>query len=331
MSKDRWEMVQQFVEDAGWKDAHILPLAGDASNRRYFRMAGPPGLAVIMDAPPETGEDVRPFVRIAEYLSGIGLSAPRIYASDEAKGFLILEHLGDDLYARKLAVDLSPEQLLYDVATDALMHLHASAPPEGLESYDATRMAQLSALAYDWYLAESSGADPDARGAFVDVFEPVLAENLQCSVVILRDYHAENLLWLPDRTGAARAGLLDFQDAMMGDPAYDLVSMLMDARRDVSAEVEAAEIDRFVVKQGLDREQLLRRYHLCGAQRNLRIIGVFARLSRRDGKKHYVDLIPRVWGHLMRNLSHPALAPVAEQVLRDLPEPAPEVLERLRR
>ena len=327
----RDQKIDAFLAGTDWAMARRAKLAGDASNRRYDRLTLGPDSAVLMDAPPEKGEDVRPFVAVAEYLTGIGLSAPRIIAADTEAGFLLIEDLGDDLFARVLDRDETLEQPLYAAATDALIQLHRAAPMAGLEAYDPPRMTELSALAYDWYLAESLGPSPEAKAAFGAEFEPVLAENAECSVTILRDYHAENLLWLPDRDGAARVGQLDFQDAMLGDPSYDLVSLLMDARRDVSAETRDAMIRYYAAETGQEAEVFERSFHVLGAQRNLRILGVFARLSRRDRKAHYVDLIPRVWDHLMRNLDHPALAGIAGRIKGDLPAPTPEILERLRR
>lgn len=327
----RADLSRDFLASTDWKDAARAPLAGDASNRKYERLTLGTATAVLMDAAPDRGEDVRPFVAVAEWLTGLGLSAPRIIAQDATQGFLLIEDLGDDLFARVVARDPACEHDLYLAATDVLLDLHGAPPMSGLASYDPTTMAPLAGLAYDWYRAETLGPDDAAKTRFLAEIEPVLAQHMTCSVVILRDYHAENLLWLPGRDGAARVGLLDFQDAMIGDLAYDLVSMLMDARRDVSAQVEQAMIAHYAASRGLDREAFETRYHVAGAQRNLRIVGVFARLARRDGKRHYVDLIPRVWGHLMRNLAHPALADVANLIRRDLPEPTAGVLERLRR
>ncbi|WP_136636075.1 aminoglycoside phosphotransferase family protein [Pseudooceanicola onchidii] len=324
-------LATAFLATTDWASADRAPLAGDASNRKYQRLHLGDDSAVLMDAAPELGEDVRPFVAVADWLTGLGLSAPRIIAQDPTHGFLLIEDLGDDLFARVVARDPALERPLYEAATDVLLDLHRAPAMAGLKPYDPAVMTPLAALAYDWYLAGARGRDDAARDAFCAALEPVLAQHTDCSVVILRDYHAENLLWLPDRTGAARVGLLDFQDAMTGDPSYDLVSILMDARRDVSAEVETAMITRYADGAGMDRAGFEARYHVAGAQRNLRIIGAFARLSQRDGKRHYVDLIPRVWGLLMRNLSHPALADVAAIVRRDLPEPTPDVLKALRR
>ena len=329
-NKARGFLAQDFLNRAGRGQARRDKLADDASNRKYDRLWQDGGTAVLMDAPPDKGEDVRPFVAIARALLDCGLSAPGIMAEDAENGFLLIEDLGDDLFARVIAADPSKEAELYRSAMQVLAHLHSQPPLPGLADYDAPLMADLSALAYDWYLGESRGKDARARESFVAKFDPILAEYAPCQVTILRDYHAENLIWLPDRDGVRRTGLLDFQDAMRGAPAYDVVSVLMDARRDVSGPVADAMVDAYCEMAVRDRDEFLREYHVVGAQRNLRILGVFARLSRRDGKAHYVDLIPRVWDHLMVNLAHPALAPVAEQIIADLPAPNAEILQRLR-
>jgi aminoglycoside/choline kinase family phosphotransferase len=305
-------------------------LAGDASNRKYFRLHRPDGsTAVLMDADPAKGEDVRPFVHVARHLSGLGLSAPRLLAADDRNGFLLLEDLGDALFARVIPAAPDLEIPLYQAATEALITLHAHPVASGLKAYDAATMTPLAGLAWVWYrrgiLGDQAGIVP-----FSTAFAPLLAQIAPTQpVMILRDYHAENLLWLPDRTGAARVGLLDFQDAMTGHPAYDLVSLLQDARRDVPASVERAMIAHYIGRTGQEAG-FDAAYHLLGVQRNLRILGVFARLSLRDAKPHYINLIPRVWGHLDRSLSHPALAPVADLIRHSLPEPTPDLLQRLR-
>ncbi|WP_299779964.1 phosphotransferase [uncultured Roseobacter sp.] len=324
--------LQAFVERAGLGAARITPLAGDASTRRYDRLVQPDGMrAVLMDAPPAKGNDIRPFVRIAAYLAGIGLSAPRIYAQDDKLGFLLLEDLGDDLFARILEQEPHREETLYETAIDALVHLHR-APPPALASYDAATLASLTAPAFDWYQFGIAGEiDKNARAAFSELFLRHLAPlDAQPKVLIQRDYHAENLLWLPDREGLARVGLLDFQDAVLGHTAYDLVSLLQDARRDVSPELEEHMIAHFLEQSPQDHTAFTTAYAVLGAQRNLRILGVFARLCLRYGKAHYIDLIPRVWGHVQTNLRHPALADVAEHIHQSLSPPTPEALSLLR-
>ncbi|UWR22452.1 aminoglycoside phosphotransferase family protein [Sulfitobacter sp. S190] len=328
---NRATLQDRFVAASGWADARRTTVAGDASNRRYDRLTHADGTSVIlMDAPPDKGEDVRPFIRIAEHLSACGLSAPGIIARDTAQGFLLIEDLGDDLYKTVIARDPAMERSLYEAAVDVLTHLHA-VPAPSLPTYDSAVMTDLAALTYAWYVPGAGAGDPHAAEEFRSLFSRAMAVcDAEPAVLVQRDYHAENLLWLPERDGPARVGLLDFQDAMAGHPAYDLVSILQDARRDVLAEIEAAMIDRFVAQSGADRDTFNAAYALLGAQRNLRILGVFARLCIRDGKAHYVDLIPRVWGHVQTNLAHPALHEVAQLVTRTVPAPTPEILERLK-
>lgn len=322
-----------FVQASGWAGAHIAFLAGDASNRRYERLTHPDGrIAVLMDAPPDRGEDVRPFIAMAEYLCARGLSAPRILARDAAQGWLLLEDLGDSVFARVLARGTANEAELYGAAMDVLVHLHDGPQPD-LPRYDAAIMSDLACLAYDWYrpAGRDKETDRSRRSAFRAAIHDLLAplESAR-QVVILRDYHAENLIWLPDRSGVARVGLLDFQDAMLGHPAYDVVSVLQDARRDVPPALEERMRARFIDGSGADAETFTQAYTLLGVQRNLRIVGVFARLSLRDGKPHYVDLIPRVWGLLQRNLAQPQLQDLARLIGQDLPPPDPSHLERLK-
>ncbi|WP_101066714.1 aminoglycoside phosphotransferase family protein [Roseovarius salinarum] len=327
---DRDHGIARFLQTEGWAGAQATPLAGDASNRRYLRLIREAGeRAVLMDAPPGRGEDVRPFLHIARHLSDLGLSAPRILAADETEGFLLLEDLGDAVFARVLEQDPAHEAELYTAATDLLVRLHAG-PPADVAAYDAPCMTELAALAFDWYGAASGDIQPETRGEFTARLQAILAKHAPVQdVLVLRDYHAENLVWLPERSDVARVGLLDFQDAMTGHRAYDLVSLLQDARRDVPEAREAAMIDRYVDRAGLAPEPFHAAYRCLGVQRNLRILGVFARLALRDAKPRYLSLMPRVWAHLSRDLEHPALADLAELLPRMLPAPTPEILRQL--
>jgi len=324
--------IRDFVVSAGWGGARADPLAGDASNRRYLRLDRAGETAVLMDAPPETGEDVRPFIRIARHLSALGFSAPKILAHDETAGLILLEDLGDALFARISSQKTGLEKRLYSTATLLLVELHAHPPPAGLDCYDPARMTELSALAFDWYSQGITGETAqDVKDRFVEQMAPALAAHAsKCDVLVQRDYHAENLLWLPERRGTARVGLLDFQDAMRGHRAYDLVSLLQDARRDVPRDIETGMLRLYVAETGVDSEEFADVYHLLGIQRNMRILGVFARLCLRDGKPHYVDLIPRVWGHLQRDLAHPALDELRRALDGALPSPETASLRRLR-
>ena len=338
---DRAHLADLFLNTTAWAGADRAPLAGDASNRRYERLRQPQSgqSAVLMDAPPEKGEDVRPFVAIDRFLCDNGFSAPQILAEDDEHGFLLLEDLGDALFARVLAPEAKPEakpdpdaeMTLYRAATNVLIGLHDVTPPT-LPHYGPERMAKLAALAFTKYRMAVTGDDGGAAMTrFRDRFEDILADHTDGpQVICLRDYHAENLLWLPDREGLARVGLLDFQDAMLGHPAYDLVSLLQDIRRDVPAGVEFAMLQHYIDATGADDHVFRTAYAVLGAQRNLRILGVFARLATEYGKPHYVDLIPAVWRHLKRDLDHPALAPVADLLLTELPAPGAEALARLK-
>lgn len=325
--------IATFLSATNWHNAPRAPLAGDASLRKYQRLgAGEDGrVAVLMDADPSLGNDVRPFERITEYLRSIGLSAPEIYHADEAQGLLLIEDLGDALYARVVQDAPAQEIPLYRAAADALLHLHRAAPP-ALDPYDTPLMTKMASLSFDWYQRGAHAAvDLRAKTAFETAFSALLDTHIDApSVLIQRDYHAENLLWLPDRTGVARVGLLDYQDALMGHPAYDLVSLLKDARRDVPNDVEETTLAYYIANAQADEVRFKNAYHLLGLQRNLRILGVFARLSMHFGKPSYVDLIPRVWGFIQRDLEHPVNAPVADILHGALPAPTPEILQRLK-
>ena len=326
---DRQALSTAFLEAAGWGRAERRFLAGDASDRSYDRLTEPGRRAVMMDAPPGKGDDPRAFARVARHLAKLGLSPPAILAEDFDNGFLLLEDLGDDLFARLVAGDPALEAPLYAAATDVLVLLQASDAPDGLPDLSAADWAQAAAFALDWYAFAATGKRPAASDFIAILTQLIQAHADGPRVMILRDYHAENLLWLPGRSGEARVGLLDFQLAQMGQPGYDLVSLLQDARRDVTTPVEAAMIARFCAARGLDREVFAAAYATLGAQRALRIIGIFARLCLKAGKAGYVAMIPRVWSQLWRNLDHPALASLAAICSELLPPPGPETLQRI--
>lgn len=346
MTRDvsREAVKSAFLAAAGWGGAALSPLAGDASNRRYERLANGPGgrRAVLMDAPAERGEDISIFLAFTGLLRDMGFSAPDVFEADIGGGFAIIEDLGDALYARVAAASPDQETPLYEAAVDLLAAMH-SAPPPGLaqgsgasvaiQPYDGAVLRREARLALDWW---RRGAADEAPGddllAEYDALIDAACADVQSdrSALVLRDYHAENLLWLPSRTGHKRVGLLDYQDALLGSPAYDLVSLLEDARRDTGEDLQAAMLGRYIAKTGADEDAFRAAYAALGAQRNLKIIGIFARLYLRDGKPTYLDLIPRVWGHLQRDLAHPALAPLADFVTKTIPAPSRTVLGRIR-
>ena len=323
--------TRSFAAVAGWGDADSTPLAGDASGRRYLRLTRPGGgTAVLMDAEAQTQDDLRGFVRIARHLHGLGLSAPAILAEDLPARLLLLEDLGDAVFTRLSDRDPSEERRLYVAAADALAALQGADPPLGLVRFDPPRMASLVRIVFEWYRPALTGDTTFQGDGFVPLLEDILSDLApDPTVLALRDCHAENLIWLPDRAGPARVGLLDFQDAVVAHPAYDLVSLLHDARRDVAEETCAVVTRRFLDCTGHGEAAFAATAAVVSAQRNLRILGVFARLALRDRKPGYLRFVPRVWRLLQRDLAHPRLAALKARVEHDLPAPDAAALARL--
>ena len=321
---ERPAAIAAFLARAGWADAERRPLAGDASFRRYLRLSRAGETAILMDAPPPL-EDVRPFVRIAGLLRQIGLTAPRILAHAPRRGLVLEEDLGDDTFAALLDRGSDPETL-FSAAVDVLVHLRrrtTAAQLEALSEFGVPRLVEESALLTDWFLPAWTGnpTPPELRADYLARWTAVLAQApLGPPMLVLRDYFASNLIWLPDRDGVRRCGLLDFQDAVAGPAAYDLVSLLEDVRRDIPEEFGARMYQRYLDRADIaDRDGFAHAYAVLGAQRNLRIAGVFARLDRRDGKAHYLPFMDRVWALVARDLRHPALAPIGEWLDRHVP------------
>jgi aminoglycoside/choline kinase family phosphotransferase len=301
----------EFLASCGWRGAEIQPLAGDASFRRYFRVVHGDRTAVLMDAPPPH-EDPRPFIAVAEWLASVGLSAPQILARDLEKGLLLLGDFGDWRLREFLDNDPACERELYELATDVLIHLHQHPPMEGLPLHGLSQWLDELSLFTDWY-CPAVGIEVDTESytaAWARVLEPVALDGLG-PVTVLRDYHAENIMLVEGEKGVGHFGLLDFQDALAGHPAYDLASVLEDARRDVPPEIERDMIDRYVAGTGR-RGPFEQAYWTLAAQRNTRILGVFTRLWKRDKKPHYRRFQPRMWGLLERDLEQPHLKPVRD-------------------
>jgi aminoglycoside/choline kinase family phosphotransferase len=320
---ERAAEIAAFLDAAGWGKAERKPLAGDASFRRYDRLRDGKQRAVLMDAPPPH-EDVRPFLKIAGLLHGIELSAPRILARDETTGLLLLEDLGDGTYTRLLA-DGAEETALYALAIDVLCHLQQRFDPAAavLPPYDEARLLTEAALLVDWFLPAATGAATAAelREEYLACWRQVLPHAAGAApTLVLRDYHVDNLLLLPEREGIAACGLLDFQDAVLGPGSYDVVSLLEDARRDVAPALAAAMLERYLAAfPGIDRAAFMASYAVLGAQRSCKIVGIFTRLCVRDGKPGYLKHLPRVWRLIEQDLRHPALAPVANWLARHIP------------
>jgi len=326
----------------GWADAVLHPLAGDASTRRYIRVAKGGRTAMLMDQPqlaetqaapagatPEerralgynalarlAGADCARYAAVAAYLRKAGLSAPDVFAADTGRGLLLMEDLGDNLYAGAIASG-ADETELYESAADALVQLHAAPAPATLNGgmtlfpYDETAFLAETELLTEWFLPAALGRRlrRDEASEHRAMWQAALAPLAGTQhVFVHRDYHAQNLIWLPAREGIARVGMLDFQDAVAGSAAYDLVSLVEDARRDVAPELAAAMTARYLRLTGADAEAFGAAAAILAAQRNAKIIGIFTRLAKRDRKPRYLGLIPRVWGYMEKDLQHPALA-----------------------
>jgi N-acetylmuramate 1-kinase len=314
----RRQAIAAFLDEAGWAGVRAAPLAGDASFRRYYRLSRNGGSVVLMDAPPPQ-EDIGPYVAVAALLRELGLSAPGVLAKDRDRGFLLLEDFGDDTYTRLLAGG-ADEPALYKLAVDTLIALQRAAEPRDtpeIPPYDIERLLAEAGLLVDWYKPVASGL----REEYLALWRAVLPDAMVSPpTLVLRDYHVDNLMLLPNRPGVTGCGLLDFQDAVTGPPSYDLVSLLEDARRDIPGPLRQAMIERYLTAfPALDRSTFFRSAAILAAQRNCKILGIFTRLWKRDGKRQYLAHIPRVWRLLEADLGHPALSPIARWLDRHLP------------
>ncbi|MCY4231026.1 MAG: phosphotransferase [Alphaproteobacteria bacterium] len=301
--------IAVFLAGSGWSRAQYEPLPGDASFRRYIRLRRDAETIMLMDAPPPK-EDVRPFITVAARLRQLGLSAPEVQRSDPARGLLLVEDFGDDTFTRLLDRGESATEL-YLLATDALVALqHHGDAAAGFPFFGADEFLAGAELLLDWYLPAANRQTTDREGfraAMLQTLAPVLAGP---QTLMLRDFHVDNLVRLEGREGVAACGLLDFQDAAGGPPAYDLASLIEDARREIDGTVRRAVLARyraaFPHAQDLERD-----IAVLGAQRHIRVLGTFVRLARRDRKQSYLRHLPRLRRMLERNLAHPALEPLA--------------------
>ena len=321
---ERDAQIDAFLAACGWSDAVRAPLAGDASFRRYCRLARNGTTTMLMDAPPPQ-EDVRPYLAVARHLRALDFSAPAILAAAEETGLLLIEDFGDGTFTRLLAKG-EDERALYAMATDVLIALHRrfdAAHAPWLPPYDDTRLLNEAALLVDWYLPAITGRPTPAalREEYLDLWRALfpVARAVPDSLV-LRDYHVDNLMRIAGRDGLAACGLLDFQDAVLGPVTYDLVSLLEDSRREIGPDLVNAMYARYAAAfPDLDRAALDASYVVLGAQRHCKVIGIFTRLCRRDGKPRYLAHIPRLWRLLEGNFRHPVLAPVKAWLDRHIP------------
>lgn len=341
----RSDALARLLEDTGFAGAERVPLAGDASTRRYERLSVGDRRAILMDAPKSAesapcppgatvaerrqlgwnaqsrlaASRVEAFVAVAAYLESLGLAPPAIYGADCDAGYAVLEDLGDGLYANIIPAG-ADEAALYQAATHVLAHVHQAPPaPSRLEGpggaswplleYDALALEVNADLFVEWLpRAADVRIDDAARVRWERVRDALIVKAVGFPrVFTIRDYHAENLLWLPDRYGLRRVGLLDFQDALRGWRGWDLSMLLHDARRDVSPAAHQAALTAYLDASGASEAEIQRELCVLGALNTMRILGLFARLAGRDGKTRYLSFMPRMWGHLARVLEHPAL------------------------
>jgi tRNA threonylcarbamoyl adenosine modification protein YjeE len=339
---ERISAIRSFLDESGFGEAERRRLQGDASTRSYERLALDNRSYVLMnwprrpDGPPVRGgkpysavahlaQDVRSFMALSPRLRELGFSAPAIYQADSEKGLLILEDLGDERVVE--GNPPAPIAERYETGVDLLVALHGRALPEALPisprveyrlpRYDADAFLIEAELLLDWYLPRlDTPISSPAREDFVALWRDALKPAIDAPITwVLRDFHSPNLMWLDDRQDIARLGLLDFQDAMLGPAAYDLASLLQDARVDVPEAMEIALLGHYArlrrqADPNFDTALFITIYATLAAQRATKILGIFARLDRRDGKPQYLRHMPRIWGYLQRSLTHPALTPL---------------------
>jgi N-acetylmuramate 1-kinase len=350
----RLEMLRQFLTGAGYIDEKRQRMAGDASTRSYARLLRGDSSVILMNAPRRPdgpaiydgkpysaavhlAEDVKPFVAIANGLHARGLSAPAIHHADLDAGFLITEDFG-----REGFVEGDPPRPIaerYEAATDVLAELHREPLPEALPlaphitykipAFDIDAMLVEIGLMLEWYLPDRDAAPTNnLRAEFVTQWRDLLARTAAVPRTwVLRDFHSPNLIWLDERSGISKVGVIDFQDAVLGPPAYDLVSLLQDARLDVPEQLELALLTRYIKARhatdgAFDPAGFAETYAIMSAQRNTRLLGTFARLNRRDGKPQYLRHQPRIWTYLTRSLAHPVLSGIRSWYAEHVPPPA---------
>ncbi len=321
LSRDN--LVQVFVEQAGFTEYALHPLVVDASSRRYIRIITKDVSYIIMDLPPERGV-LDAYITICSFLKEQGYSSPEIVKADVENGFLLLEDLGDDIFNNLLSKskDSSLEKEIYGEAVNLLISwcsnsfMQSTSSKIILPTYASLDLLRGIKIFTEWCLPEIFPQDHQIKALeLLDIWERILlAAPLVDNHFIHRDYHAGNLVWLKSRDGSARVGILDFQDAAWGDPIYDLVSLLQDARRDIPTDLVESMIKHYITATGQPSSLVKERYAILGAQRNMHIIGIFHRLGERDNKEEYLRFLPRVWDHLQSDLAHPALKELREWV-----------------
>ena len=310
------EQVMRFLSSQGWGGAKQCAVTGDLSDRRYTRLAKGERTAILMED--ANIEMVAQFAKIARWLLRAGLSAPRVFAEDFQQGLLLLEDFGEAKLTEIINAGTLAQRDLYKIAVDALLQVRGETL-DGLEAPNAAALIDATRIADEWYPNVNTHELDEIRRALSPLLSELLTEPRS---VAMRDFHADNVLWLERREGVQRLGLLDFQDAFLMHPAYDLMSLITDARINVPFEVKAATLSAYSVGSGEPKESLERAVAILGVQRNIRILGIFWRAAQRDGKRHHLPALPRVRAHLADCLAHPVFDTVRDRLDSALPLPA---------
>lgn len=312
---DRTDIIARFLGGTLWADWSRAPLAGDASARRYERISNGHETAILMDADPKTGQKTRPFAEIGTWLNANGFSTPKTFLHDEAAGLMLIEDLGYTDFAKHLIHHATEAEALYAAATDVLIELDALAPPEGLTAMTPKIGGDMVAISPEWYGDPSQTQITDEMAEHLDRLCPI------ADTPALRDFHAENLIWRPDLAGLNRVGLLDYQDAFVAPRGYDLVSLLRDVRRRVDPTLVQKMTVQFATATQINLDTFDAAFACLAAQRNLRILGVFARLALKDDKPKYVTMIPHIWSMIAKDVQHPKLKKLQKCLYQTLPSP----------
>lgn len=317
---NREELINQFLLSQKLLNCKIAKIAGDASFRSYFRVFTPDQKTfIVMDAPPEF-EDIRPFCQVDQFLIENHFLAPKIFAADYELGFVLLEDFGDNklnqvLASSKPGSDANHfEEQIYQSAIDVLVNLHQVSPPLDLKFYDHELLLKEVMLFVDWYLpfVAKKPLTDNQKAEFVGYWQNLFDGLTRPEVLVLRDYHVDNLMLLKSSVNNKNIGLLDFQDAVIGSKAYDLVSLLEDARRDVGIGLQEKMLQYYLDRSKSESKPFLVDYQILSLQRNIKIIGIFSRLSARDNKVSYLSLLPRVFGYVQRRLKDEQLREIRD-------------------
>ena len=319
------EAAENFLKNAGWDRAQRSAIAGDLSTRQYLRLKRTDQTAILLQCDPAIDASLPAFLRTTQWIRSNNLSAPEIYAADQDSGLALLEDFGDAKLTHLIRADPACQRPHYETILETLIRLRQAEPmdvarPTAVDFCEATKLAD------DWYPGAAPGELNAFRAGLVTILGDVLTATPTTS---LRDFHADNIIWLPKRTRPKRAGLLDYQDAILTHPAYDLMSLLTDARTDVSPSLRDDILHAYARQTGDGIESLKTAVSVLGAQRSLRILGIFARAARRDGKTQHLPALPRVYAYLMDSARHPMLAPFADALRAGLPAPDTALIKGL--